>query len=174
MIRPILNKLYLFSGYVAAAFLVGIAVAILAQIIGRMRGVTIDATEAAGLCLAAATFFGLAHTFGHGGHVRITVVIERLSGRTKRGIEIFNCLIASLAVCYLAWNVILLAIQSYEYNDVSPGLLAMPFWVPQAGVAFGVTMFAIALLDELFWVIGGRQPRYDHGHDLAQDDRPVA
>ncbi|WP_414472672.1 TRAP transporter small permease [Microvirga sp. M2] len=174
MIRPILNKLYLFSGYIAAVFLVGIAVAIMTQIIGRMKGVTIDATEAAGLCLAAATFFGLAHTFGHGGHVRITVVIERLSGGTRRAVEIFNCLIASLAVCYLSWNVILLAVQSYEFHDVSPGLLAMPFWIPQAGMAFGVTMFAVALLDELFWVIGGRKPRYDHVDDPAQDDRPVA
>jgi len=174
MIRPVLNKLYLYSGYAAAAFLIGIAIAILTQIVGRMRGITIDATEAAGLCLAAATFFGLAHTFGHGGHVRITVVIERLSGGTKRCFEVFNCLIAALAVCYLAWNVILLAIQSHAFNDVSPGLLAMPFWIPQAGVAFGVTLFAIALLDELFWILSGRKPRYDHRPDLDQDDRPVA
>ena len=174
MIRLILNRLYLYSGYAAAAFLVGIALAILAQIIGRLKGVTIDATEAAGLCLAAATFFGLAHTFGHGGHVRITIVIDSLSGNTRRFFEIFNCLIAAAAVCYQAWNFILLAIQSHEFNDVSPGLLAMPFWIPQAGVAFGVTLFAIALLDELFWIIGGREPRYDHNANPAQDDRPVA
>ena len=71
MIRGVLDKFYEACGYLAAAFMVGIGVSIVAQIVARMRGVTLDATEAAGLCLAASTFFGLAHTFRRGGHVRI-------------------------------------------------------------------------------------------------------
>jgi TRAP-type C4-dicarboxylate transport system permease small subunit len=120
VIRGVLDKLYEACGYLAAAFLVGIGLAIVAQIVGRMRGITLDATEAAGLCLAASTFFGLAHTFRRGGHVRINLIVDRLPERWRRGVEIINCLLGTVVVSFLAWHVGALALQSREFNDISP------------------------------------------------------
>lgn len=165
MVRTYLERLYLWSGYIAAAFLVGIALTILAQIVWRMSGKTFDATEAAGLCLAAATFFGLAHTFRHGSHVRINLLTKKLPLRLQHGMEIANCLLGALVVGFLAVQMTLFAIQSYTFNDVTPGLLAMPMWIPQAGLAAGITVFAVALVDELVWVLQGREPR-----SLGQDE----
>lgn len=122
--RGVLDRFYEACGYIAAAFMVGIALAIVAQIFGRMRGMTLDATEAAGLCLAASTFFGLAHTFRRGGHVRINLIVDRLPQQWRHGVEIFNCLLGTVVVSFLAWHVASLALQSREFNDVSPGLLA--------------------------------------------------
>lgn len=173
MIRAILDKFYEACGYVAAAFMVGIGLAIVAQITGRMRGVTLDATEAAGLCLAASTFFGLAHTFRRGGHVRINLLVDRLPQRWRRGVEIVNCLLGTVVVSFLAWHVGALALQSREFNDISPGLLAMPFWIPQAGVAIGIAALAIAFADELLWLVGGGKPRYEAPDEIGLD-RPVA
>ena len=173
MIRAVLNKFYEVCGYLAAAFMVGIAVAIISQIVARMRGVTLDATEAAGLCLAASTFFGLAHTFRRGSHVRINLIVGRLPVRLQRPIEIFNCLLGAVVVSFLAWHVSELALQSYAFNDVSPGLLAMPFWIPQTGVAVGVTAFAIALIDELLWLLNGGAVRYEAPDEISLD-KPVA
>ena len=173
MLRVFLDRLYLISGYISAVFLVGIAVSIVIQIVARMRGVTFDATEVAGLCLAASTFFGLAHTFRSGAHVRIRLIVDRLPWSSRRPVEIFNCLLSAVAVCYLAWHVILFAFQSYEYQDVSPGLLAIPFWIPQAGVAAGITLFAIAIIDELVWIAWGGHPRTDSAEDAGLDT-PVA
>lgn len=173
MIRGVLDKFYEACGYLAAAFMVGIGVSIVAQIVARMRGVTLDATEAAGLCLAASTFFGLAHTFRRGGHVRINLLVDRLPLRFRRSVEILNCLLGTVVVSFLAWHVASLALQSREFNDISPGLLAMPFWIPQAGVAVGVTALAIAFVDELLWLLGGGKPRYE-APDEIELDRPVA
>lgn len=173
MIRGVLDKFYEACGYLAAAFMVGIGVSIVAQIVARMRGVTLDATEAAGLCLAASTFFGLAHTFRRGGHVRINLLVDRLPLRLRRSVEILNCLLGTVVVSFLAWHVASLALQSREFNDISPGLLAMPFWIPQAGVAVGVTALAIAFVDELLWLLGGGKPRYE-APDEIELDRPVA
>lgn len=161
MIRRILDCLYEAAGYLSALFLIGIAVTIIVQVVARMMSVTVDSTEAAGLCLAAATFFGLAHTFRHGGHVRITLVIGQLPPGPKRVFEIFNCLVAGAAVSYLAWHIVALTLQSYAYHDVSPGLLAMPFWIPQAGVSVGVILFAIAIIDDLVKVILGYTVSYE-------------
>jgi len=173
VLRVVLDRVYLYSGYVSALFLVGIVLSIIAQIIGRMQGKTIDATEVAGLCLAASTFFGLAHTFRRGAHVRIRLLIDRLPRSSRRPVEIFNCLLAAGAVCFLAWNMILFALQSFEFNDISPGLLAIPFWIPQAGVATGITLFAIAIIDELLWIAWGGRPRTDEAEDTSLD-KPVA
>ncbi len=173
MIRVVLDRLYLYSGYLSAIFLVGIAVAILAQIIGRLMGVTVDAAEAAGLCLAASTFFGLAYTFRNGAHVRIRLVVDRLPWSVRRPVEIFNCVLAGAAVCFLAYHFIQFVWQSYTFHDITPGLLAMPFWIPQFGVAAGIVFLAIAILDELVWIAMGGRPRTDSAEDAALD-KPVA
>jgi TRAP-type C4-dicarboxylate transport system permease small subunit len=173
VIRKALEGFYEVCGYLAAAFMVGIGLAIVAQILARMRGVTLDGSEAAGLCLAASTFFGLAHTFRRGGHVRINLLVDRLPERWRRPVEIANCLLGTVVVSFLAWHIGSLALQSRAFNDVSPGLLAMPFWIPQTGVTIGVTALAIAFVDELIWLLGGGRPRYEAPPEVELD-RPVA
>jgi TRAP-type C4-dicarboxylate transport system permease small subunit len=169
MFTNALSRLYDAAGYLAAAFLAGIGVSIIVQIVCRWFGVTFESTELAGFCLAAATFLGLAHTFRHGGHVRISLTLDRLPARAKRWLEVFNCLIAAAGICFLAWHVAVLAYQSFQFHDVSPGLLAIPFWIPQAGMSLGVLLLALALLDELLWIISGRPPRYDTGEELHSE-----
>ncbi|MDR5902459.1 TRAP transporter small permease [Halomonas icarae] len=159
--RRTLDRLYDAAGYLAALFLVGILVTIVIQLVCRILGVTFEATEAAGFCMAAATFFGLAHTFRAGSHVRITLTLDRLPRHARRVVEIVNCTVAGVAVVFLSWHIIALMVQSYRFQDVSPGLLAIQFWIPQAGVALGVTLFATALLDELVSMLRGHTPSYD-------------
>lgn len=173
MVRSALDRLYLGCGYLAAAFMVGIGLCILAQITWRMFGRTLDATEASGFCMAAATFFGLAHTLRSGAHVRITLLADRLGPRQKHGLQVCVCLIGVFVVGYLAWHVWLLALQSLDFHDISPGLLAMPMWIPQAGAALGITVLAIALVDELLWLLGGGASRCE-APDEVSGDQPVA
>ena len=173
MLRKTLDRLYDACGYIAAAFMVGIALTIIAQILSRMVRITLDSTEAAGFCLAAATFFGLAHTFRRGGHVRITLLTSQLPARVRHGVEVFNCLLGAVVVSFLGWHVSALAIQSWQFNDISPGLLAMPFWIPQLGAALGIIVFAIALIDELVWLLSGRTHRYETPAEVDLDN-PVA
>ena len=59
--RKKLDKLYLYSGYLSAFFMMLIALTIVAQILGRFVNITIDSTETAGFSLAALTFFGLSY-----------------------------------------------------------------------------------------------------------------
>lgn len=169
-VRSRLDPLYDACGYVAATFLAGIALCIMAQIGQRLRGRAFDATEAAGFCLAASTFFGLAHTFRHGNHVRIDLITKRLPARLRHAAEIANCAIGAGVVAFLAVQLILFAKQSWEFHDVSPGLLAMPMWLPQAGAAAGVSVLAIALIDELIWLIGGGAPRSLPSDEIAIDE----
>ena len=160
VIGKLLGLVYGAAGALAALFLVGIGVSIVIQVVCRYSGVTFDATELAGFCLAASTFLGLAYTFRAGGHVRITLAIDRFAPGPRRFIEAFCCLVALIGVGFLGWHVLQLTLQSYAYHDVSPGLLAIPFWIPQSGMALGVLLFALALLEEFIRILGGATPRY--------------
>ena len=60
-----LNKLYKFSGYLAAFFLILVAAFILIGISSRIFGFYIRGlAEYSGYCMAAASFYALAFTFG--------------------------------------------------------------------------------------------------------------
>ena len=80
-----LNKLYKLSGYVAAIFLIFVAVFILIGISSRIFGFYIRGlAEYSGYCMAAASFFALAYTFVECGQIRITLFFEKLSGLKKK------------------------------------------------------------------------------------------
>ena len=71
-----LNKIYKFSGYIAATFLILVAVFILTGISSRLFGFYIRGlAEYSGYCMASASFFALAYTFVEGGHIRITLFL---------------------------------------------------------------------------------------------------
>lgn len=169
MTRTVLDKMYMWSGYLAAVFLAGIGVAIIAQVAGRFFGVSIDGTEIAGFCLAATSFFALTHTFKSGSHIRVNLLIRRFSGKSRRLVELWCCGISAVIVGYVAYHAVLLSIQSYQFHDISPGLAAMPFWIPQAGMAAGLILLTVALVDELISVAGNNEPSYEAAKDTALD-----
>lgn len=169
MIRRCLDRLYLWSGYLAAFCLAAIAVSVLLQILGRFTGMVVDSTEVSGFFLAASSFFALAHTFRSGAHVRVTLVVERLAGRQRRIVETFCCGSAALMIWYIAYFVVVLVLQSYRFGDVSPGLVAMPFWIPQSAMAIGLIILGIALIDEMIAVWRGAEPSYAVSEDVALD-----
>jgi TRAP-type C4-dicarboxylate transport system permease small subunit len=61
---------------------------------------------------------------------------------------------------FFAWYAADMVITSYQINDVSQGLVAVPLWVPQSGMALGLTIMTIALLDDLVTVFRRGTPSY--------------
>src|SRR5450631_1728847 len=73
LMRVFLDRLYLFAGYAAGAFLVLIFPA---------------GDDIAAWCMAAMAFLGLAHTFKRGEIIRVGVLIEKVSGRKRWALEV--------------------------------------------------------------------------------------
>mgnify|MGYP001199350972 FL=1 len=149
-----LNKLYKFSGYVAAIFLILVAVFILIGISSRIFGFYIRGlAEYSGYCMAAASFFALAYTFVEGGHIRITLFFEKLSGLKKKIVEIWCLSVASLFSGYLAFYFIKMLIISYKFQERSEGADEILIWIPQTSVAIGSTIFFISVFHQLILII---------------------
>jgi len=171
--RRLLDAVYNACGFLACVFLAGIAVLILLQIAGRLGGVLIpSADDLAGYSMGASSFLALAYALRKGGHIRVTLFLGRFGPRARRWAEIW-CLSVSLAlIVYAAYWCIFLTVESYDFGDVSPGLLAIPLWMPQIAMSLGISLLAVALLDELVQVIRGRQATYETGSStLLEADR---
>ena len=145
-----LNKVYKFSGYIAATFLILVAVFILVGISSRIFGFYIRGlAEYSGYCMASASFFALAFTFVEGGHIRITLFLEKLSGIKKKLIEIWCLGVASFFSGYLSFYFIKMLIVSYKFQERSEGADEILIWIPQMSVAIGSTIFFISVFHQL-------------------------
>ena len=144
-----LNRLYKFSGYLAAFFLILVAIFILTGISSRIFGFYIRGlAEYSGYCMASASFFALAYTFVEGGHIRITLFLEKLSGSKKKFIEIWCLSIASFFSGYLAFYFIKMLIISYQFQERSEGADEILIWIPQSCVAIGSVVFFISVFHQ--------------------------
>jgi TRAP-type C4-dicarboxylate transport system permease small subunit len=167
VIRTLLEGLYKLSGYLAGFFLLAIALTIVGQVAGRFVGLTIDATELAGFCLAASTFLGLAFALRAGSHIRINLLIRHFGGGLKTAVELWCSGVGLVASGYFAYQTILMTWQSYRFEAISPGLIAAPFWIPQSGMALGLVILTVAFVDEFVSIARGGAPGYEEPEEPA-------
>ena len=142
-----LHALYRWCGYLAGVFIVLIGVLVIINIASRMMQAFVPGmTEGAGYCMAAAGALGLAYTFGEHGHIRVTMLVGQLRGRARFGLELAAILTAAALSCYLAWFMVRMVYVSYDFGDRSDGSDELLIWMPQAPMAFGFVVFAVALV----------------------------
>ena len=149
-IHNYLKTLYRLSGYLAAFFLLLVAVFILTGIASRIFGFYIRGlAEYSGYCMAAASFFALAYTFVEGGHIRITLFLEKVSPTKKKILEIWCLIISSLFSGYMAFYFPKMLFISYKFQERSEGADEILIWIPQISVSLGSLIFFIAVFHQL-------------------------
>ena len=152
-----LKNIYRFSGYIAAIFLILVAVFILTGIASRIFGFYIRGlAEYSGYCMAASSFFALSYTFVEGGHIRITLFLEKVSGIKKKILEIWCLIIASFYSGYLAFYFIKMLKISFEFQERSEGADEILIWIPQTSVAIGSLLFFICVFHQFILKIASK------------------
>jgi TRAP-type C4-dicarboxylate transport system permease small subunit len=162
MLRTFLDSLYRFAGYLAGLFLIAIFLLMIGLSVGREVGINIPAgDDFASWCMAALAFLGLAHTFRAGEMIRVGLLIDRLRGRTRWAFEIFSLTLGLAFVGFFAWHAVRLTYDSWRFNDMAQGVLAVPLWIPQLGYSTGLVILFVAFVDEFVHVLRGGDPRYE-------------
>jgi TRAP-type C4-dicarboxylate transport system permease small subunit len=160
--RVFLDRLYLFAGYLAGAFMVAIFVLMMVLSAGRPVGFNIPAADDfVSWCMAAMAFLGLAHTFRNGEMIRVGLLIERLTDRSRHKIELICLVIGIGFIGFFALHAAQLVRDSWRFNEMSQGVIAIPLWIPQIGYAVGLVILLIAFIDEFIHVLRGNRPRYE-------------
>ena len=153
-INNILKSIYNFSGYLAATFLVFVALFILTGIISRIFGFYIRGlAEYSGYCMAASSFFALSYTFYNKAHIRITLFLEKLENRKRKIVELWCLFIASFFSGFMAFYFIKMTIVSIKFEERSEGADEIFIWIPQTAVAIGSLIFFICVFHHLIFSI---------------------
>ena len=162
MLRSALDGLYLLAGHLAGLFLIIIFLLMMGLSLGRGVGINIPAgDDLASWSMAAMAFLGLAHTFRSGEMIRVGLLTDRVQGRTRWLLEMFSLVIGLCFVGFFAWHAVQLTYDSWRFNDMAQGVLAIPLWIPQIGYATGLVILFIAFVDEFIHVLRGGDPRYE-------------
>lgn len=177
--RRILDTVYLASGWVAAGFIAAIGALVVIQVClnlidrvstlftGTAIGLTIPSyADFTGFFLAAASFLALAHTLRQGSHIRVTLFLSRLPEMAAHAAEFWCVMAAGFISIYFTWYTAVLVRESYLYHDLSPGMIAIPLWIPQSAMLAGLLILSIALIDECIGLVQKRRPTY-----LAEGDK---
>jgi len=142
-----LDRMYLFAGYGAGVLLVGLCGMILYSVVGRMFGLYLGGVnDFAGYVMATSTFMALAYTFRSHGHIRVGLLVQKMTGQRRRAIETLCLGLMAAAMCYLAVYMFRLVMFSYEFQERSQGADGTLLWIPQTPVALGAALFAISAL----------------------------
>jgi TRAP-type C4-dicarboxylate transport system permease small subunit len=160
--RRLLDGLYLGAGLLAALFLLTVFLLMIALSAGRQFGLNVpDGDDFAAWSMAAMAFLGLAHTFRRGEMIRVGLLLENLPRRPKQMFEVLSHGVAFAFISFFAYQAGRFAYDSWRFRDMSTGTIAVPLWIPQLGFVIGLTILAIALLDELVNVLRGNPPSYE-------------
>lgn len=159
--RRFLDRLYDAGGALGAVFVALICLLMIAQSVLRELGIRTGAVnDVVSWFCAAAAFFAMAHAFKHGDFVRVTLLLEKVSASTRRKLELVSLAIGSISTGYLCWSAIKFTYESWEFNDMAQGLLALPMWIPQMSFALGSVLLLVAVVDEFIIVLRGGVPTF--------------
>lgn len=112
------------------------------------------AWEYSSYLMAAAFTFGAAMTLRAGGHIRVTLILGRVTPRVRRWME---TVLAALGVAfsgYLAVAMVNFTWRSFTSDQVSISS-ATPLWIPQALVTFGICLLVLQFVARFFQALFG-------------------
>lgn len=169
--RRFLDFLYDAAAWAAALCMIGVLVMVLTSILGRQFHFHLPGTDAyAGYSMAAAGFLALAHTLKKGEHIRVTLIIGRLTGGTRRVLEMWSLSVAVLLSGLFAFYACRLVWQSHAFNDMSTSNDATPLWIPQLAMAVGTVLLCVALVDEWVLELRGRRAHDMHSEEALHNE----
>ncbi len=156
--RTILDRTYLGAAWIAAFVILAIACLVSAQVLlnflTRVTPLPLPSTipsyaDFSGFMLAAATFLAMPYTFRSGGHIKVSLVTVRLPEKGQLVAEIFALAVGAVLIAFACYYILALVYESWHFNDVSPGIIPIPLWIPQCFMALGMILLLVAIVDSL-------------------------
>jgi TRAP-type C4-dicarboxylate transport system permease small subunit len=180
--RTVLDRVYGGALALASLCIVAIAVLVLVQVVGRLidrvalwigaspLGITVPSlAEIGGFLFVGAAFLALAGTLRAAGHVRVTMLLAGLGPTGKRVMGGVVLVAATALAGFATWNSALQALDSYQFDAVSFGMIRIPLWLPQGVMTLGLGVLLIALLDDLVALVLGDDPAFARAEEAKAD-----
>ena len=169
--RKFLDNIYLAAAIAAGSCLVIMTLLMLSQIVGRWFNIIVPSTEDfSGFLLAAASFLALPYALRSGSHIRVSLFLSFLPAQLRKAFELSVLVLVLVLVSYIAWSITFMVIESWQFEELTQGYIAIPLWIPQLPLPVGLLLFALALLDELVSLIMTGEASYLRHEDEQQNE----
>ena len=153
-LRSGLDFLYFAAGVLAALCLIAILGLIVVQMLARWTGeVFPGAPDYAGYAMAAASFLAFANALNRGSHIRVSILLNAVPDGCRRMLEIWCFGIGTAVMWYFTYYAYWFVYWSWKFNEVSQSQDATSLWIPQSVMVVGGGILAIALTDNLLYLI---------------------
>lgn len=176
--RKLLDGLYATGLAAACLSMVAIAALVLTQILARMldRALVIAGAAPIGFTVPSLSTFGgflfvaaatlaLPATLRAGGHVRVSLLLKIGGPWLQRGLAVLVLALALGLAGFAAWHSGAQALDSWQFNSRSFGMIPVPLWIPQGVMTLGFALLVVAVADELVATLRGQPPAYQRAED---------
>jgi TRAP-type C4-dicarboxylate transport system permease small subunit len=107
---------------------------------------TMITAEYSGYFLVATVSLGLAYTLHHRGHIRITLIYDRLTPSVQNTLDIAAALIG-LGICgYAIYYSVQMVFENYALGMTADTVSETPLWIPEAAVPAGFVLLFLELV----------------------------
>lgn len=169
--RHLLDRFYQSLLYLAALSMATTLVTILLGVAGRQFHFDLPGLDAyAGYSLAASLFLALPATLRNGDHIRVTLLMGKLSGTPRKLLDYWCLVSATCLSIYLAWFSARLVYVSFITHDISGAADATPLWIPQLSMVVGAVGLAMAFAEDLFLKLSGEEVTVDPAAEMARTE----
>jgi len=118
-----------------------------------------------------AVFLAASSLAGQDGHVRADMLLRMVGEPARRGIEVFNTVVALTVTLFLTYYGIQIAWEGYLWDERSMTTLRFPMWLYFASVPVGAGLMVLRYVRRLYVLLFTSAPavRFDH-HDPVNVD----
>jgi TRAP-type C4-dicarboxylate transport system permease small subunit len=116
---------------------------------------TLELTEGA---LPLIIFLSLALTQFHGGHIRVTLLIDHLPHSLAHVLSIIALIAGAVLFGWAAWAGWLSAEKSLAIGEMKRGSIRYPVWPIKYAVSFGMVLLTLQFLLDAICVAAGMTP----------------
>lgn len=149
-LTAVADRAGLISEFASALGLLAIGAIICWEIFSRYvrNEPTTWVTEIATYLLVAVAFLGLAAAQRANAHIHVELLVDMLSERRRRQLQVVTNWVGVFFVLFCCWQVAQFVYGEYRNGTRDWGLLSTPQWIPELPILVGFMLFAVALLAE--------------------------
>lgn len=152
-----MDKIIKYSGYLASACFITIGFIISYEVISRyiFNAPTVWVNEISTFLQIWATYLAMTYSFHHKDFIRITVIYDRVSDKTKKILDFLSLSVMiffSSFVVYYGW---LIAHDSFVVGRTSSTILDLPSFLTEYAIPICFGMLLVRLIIEIFQSIKG-------------------
>ena len=97
-------------------------------------------------CVVMAGFLGMGVTYSYGRHIKVDLLVSRLSPQTKCFFEIVTSIVGLIFIYIFMTESMDMAMLSLENNNCAPTTLSTPLWIPQMSLPIGLGVLFLQII----------------------------